>query len=29
VSWSGEDGVLRVHLPDAPSARLLRLTPAG
>jgi alpha-galactosidase len=27
VSWSAEDGALRVHLPDAPSARLLRLTP--
>jgi alpha-galactosidase len=27
VSWSAADGTLRVHLPDAPSARLLRLTP--
>jgi hypothetical protein len=27
LSWSPEHGTLHVHLPDAPSARLLRLTP--
>jgi alpha-galactosidase len=27
VSWAAADGTLRVHLPDAPAARLLRLTP--
>jgi alpha-galactosidase len=29
ATWSAADGVLRLHLPDAPSARLLRLTAQG
>ena len=29
VSWSGADGVLRVQLPAAPSAQLIRVTPTS